>query len=162
MSLNTLKSICYSSFNAIVSYVLHFWGKSRHNFKVSRIQIRIIRVMLGCKQRVSCRNLIKKLKILPLASQYVLFLMLVVVNNTNLFTLNSQHYATSTRQPNKFYQPMTSFTTYQNEYTTWVWRYSTVFLSPWRKYPVMLENLKFAYKIFTYKFFLIHRWIFSL
>ena len=130
MSLNTLKTIYYSSFNAIVSYGLPFWGNTRHNFKVFRIQIRIIKVMLGCKQRVSSRNLFKKLKILLLASQYILLLMLFVVNNTNLFTLNSEHYATSTRQRNNFYQPMTSFTTNQKKYTTWVSRYSTVFLSP--------------------------------
>ena len=86
--------------------------------------------MLGCKQRVSCRNLFKKLKTLPLASQYIHLLMLFIVNNTNLFTLNTEHYATSTRQLNNFYQPMTSFTTYEREYTTWVSRYSKVFLSP--------------------------------
>ena len=144
MSVNTLKTVYYSSFNAIVSYGLPFWGKSRHNFKVFRFKIRIIRVMLGCKQRVSCKNLFKKLKILPLLSQYILLLMLFVVNNTNLFTLNSEHYATSTRQLNNFYQSMTIFNTYQKEYTTWVSRYSTVFLSPSRKNPVMLENLKFV------------------
>ena len=112
MSLNTLKTIYYSSFNAIISYGLPFWGNSLHTIKVFRIQKRIIRIMLGCKQRVSCRNLFKRLKILPLASQYILSLMLFVVKSKNLFMLNSEHHATCTRQLNNFYQPMTTFTTY--------------------------------------------------
>jgi len=69
--------------------------------------------MLGCKQRVSCRNLFRRSKILPLASQYTLLLMLFVVKNKNLFTLNSEHHDTSTRQLNILYQPMTTMTTYQ-------------------------------------------------
>src|SRR5215510_15792023 len=113
MSLNTLKTIYYSSFNAIISYGLPFWGNSPHTIKVFRIQKRIIRIMLGCKQRVSCRNFFRRLKILPLASQYILLLMLFVVKSKNLFTLNSEHYATSKRQLNNFYQPRSTFATYQ-------------------------------------------------
>jgi hypothetical protein len=77
------------------------------------IRKRIIRIMLCCKQRVSCRNLFRRLKILLLASQYILSLMLFVVKGKNLLILNTEHYATSTRQLNNFYQPMTTLTTYQ-------------------------------------------------
>ena len=38
MSLNTLKTINYSYFNAIVSYVLPFWGNSPHAIKILRMQ----------------------------------------------------------------------------------------------------------------------------
>ena len=96
MSLNTLKTIYYFCFNAIISYGLPFWGNSPHTIKVFRIQKRIIRIILGCKQRVSCRNLFRRLKILPLASQYKLSLMLFIVKNKNLFTLNSEHHDTCT------------------------------------------------------------------
>jgi exonuclease III len=113
MSLNTLKTIYYSCFNAIISYGLPFWGNSPDAIKVFRIQKRIIRIMLGCKQRVSCRNLFRRLKILPLASQYILSLMLFVVKNKNLFTLNSEHHDTSTRQRHNLYQPISTMTTYQ-------------------------------------------------
>jgi hypothetical protein len=113
MSLNTLKTIYYSSFNAILSYGLIFWGNSPHTIKVFRLQKRIIRIMLGYKQRVLCRELFKRLNILPLASQYTLLLMIFVIQNKNLFTLNSDHYEISTRQLNNFYQPMTTFTIYQ-------------------------------------------------
>jgi len=40
--------------------------------------------MEGCGNRVSCTNLFKKLQILPLTSQYMLYLLMFVVQN-NLF-----------------------------------------------------------------------------
>jgi hypothetical protein len=54
------------------------------------MQKKIIRIMTGCNSRVPCRNLVRKLEILPLAAQYILLLMLFVVNNKNLFILSSE------------------------------------------------------------------------
>jgi hypothetical protein len=84
-----------------------------HTIKVFRMQKRIVRIMIGCAQRVSCRKLFRQLRILPLASQYILSLMLFTIKNKNLFTLNSEHHATNTRQLHNFYQPTTTLTTYQ-------------------------------------------------
>jgi hypothetical protein len=41
--------------------------------------------------------------------------MLFVVENKDLFTLNSEIYTKSTRQINNFYQPTTNYTLYQKE-----------------------------------------------
>jgi hypothetical protein len=46
--------------------------------------------MLGCRRRDSCRNLFRKLKILPLASQNILSLMLFMVKNRSEFVENSE------------------------------------------------------------------------
>jgi hypothetical protein len=54
--------------------------------------------MMGCRSGVSCRNLFNRLEILPLASQYILSLMLFVVSNKNLYNLNSGKHNTRTRQ----------------------------------------------------------------
>ena len=89
-----------------------FGGNSPHTIKVYRLQKRIIRIMLGYKQ-TTCRELFKRLNILPLASRYILLHMIFVIQNKNLFTLNSDHYEISTRQLNSFYQPMTTFIIYQ-------------------------------------------------
>jgi len=70
--------------------------------------------MMGNTNRVSFRNLFIWLEILPFASQYILLLMLFVVNNKNLFTLNSENHTKGTRQNNNFYQPITNLTVYQN------------------------------------------------
>ena len=72
------------------------------------MQKRIIRIMLGCKSRVSCGNLFRTLEILPFVSQYILSLMLFVVKNKHLFILNSENRTKSTRQFNNFYQPITN------------------------------------------------------
>ena len=110
MSVNTLKTIFYSYFNVIVSYGLPYWGNSPHCIKIFRMQKRIIRIMIGCKNRISCRNLFRRLEILPFVSQYILSLMLFVVKNKNLFILNSENHTKSTRQFNNFYQPITNLT----------------------------------------------------
>jgi len=53
-----------------------------------------IHILEGCGNRVSCRNLFKKLQILPLASQYMLSLLIFVVQNKNLFMTNNEKITT--------------------------------------------------------------------
>jgi hypothetical protein len=113
MSLSTLKTIYYSYFNTIISYSLPFWGNSPHSTKIFIMQKRIIRIMIGCKSKVSCRNLFRRLEIPPFVSQYILSLMLFVVKNKNFFSLNSENHTKITRQFNHFYQPITNLTIHQ-------------------------------------------------
>jgi hypothetical protein len=113
MSPNTLKTVYYSYFNAIMSYGLTFWGNSPHAIKVFRMQKRIVRIMIGCKNRVSCSNLFRRLEILPFISQYILSLMLFVIKNNFFFTLNLENHTKSTRQLNNRYQPVTNYTIHQ-------------------------------------------------
>jgi len=46
---------------------------------------------------VSCWELFRRLNILPLCSQYILSLLLFVVKNINMFTLNSTVHSINTR-----------------------------------------------------------------
>ena len=105
ISPKTLKTIYYSYFNAIIGYGLPFGGNSPHAIKIFRIQKRTLRLMMGCKNRVSCRNLFRRLEILPFVSHYILLLMIFVVKNKNHFTLYSENYTKSTRQFNNFISP---------------------------------------------------------
>jgi hypothetical protein len=104
-----MKTIYYSYFNSVTSYSLPFWGNSKKKKKIFRIQKKIIRIMVGCRSRTSCRNLFRKLEILPLASQYISSLLLFVVNNINLFLFNSDNSTKTTRQSINLYQPLTNF-----------------------------------------------------
>src|SRR5215510_8062302 len=113
MSLNTLKTVYYYCFNSIISYGLLFWENSPHSLKIFRLQKKIIRIMMVCGSRTSCRNLFRKLKILPLASQYIYLLMLFVVKNSNYFMSNSDNRSKSTRQSLNFYQPNTNLSLFQ-------------------------------------------------
>jgi len=69
--------------------------------------------MEGCGNRVSYRNFFKKLQILPLASQYILSLLMFVVQNKNLFLANNKNHNLDTRQRNNLYLPQANLTTYQ-------------------------------------------------
>jgi hypothetical protein len=68
--------------------------------------------MEGCG-RVSCRNLFKKLEILPLTSQYVLSLLTFVVQNKNFFLTNNKNHDIDTRQRNYLYHHQANLTIYQ-------------------------------------------------
>ena len=81
MSAPSLKVIYYAFFHSVMSYGIIFWGNSSHSSIIFRTQIKEIRIMEGCVNRVACRNLFKKLQILPLASQYMLSLLMFVVQN---------------------------------------------------------------------------------
>jgi len=69
--------------------------------------------MEGCGNRVSCRNLLKKLQILPLTSQYKLSLLIFVVQNKNFFLTNTDNHNIDTRQRNNLYLPQANLTIYQ-------------------------------------------------
>jgi len=62
-----------------MSYGIIFWGNSLHSSVISRMQKRVIRIILRCGYRESCRELFKELKILPLSSQYIFSLLLFIV-----------------------------------------------------------------------------------
>jgi len=69
--------------------------------------------MEGCGNRVSCRKLFKKLQILPLTSQYVLCLIMFVVQNQNLFLTKYENHNLDTRQRNNLYLPQANLIIYQ-------------------------------------------------
>ena len=69
--------------------------------------------MEGCGNRVLCRNLFKKLQILPLTSQYMLSLLIFAVQNKNLFLKNNRNHNLDTGQINSSYRPQENLTIYQ-------------------------------------------------
>jgi hypothetical protein len=115
MSQETLKMVYYAYFHSIVNYGLIFWGNSSHSVKMFKLQKNIIRIITGCRSRCSCRDLIKNLKILPLQSQYILSLFLLVFKDENKFLLNSNIYNMNTRQKYKYHLPSSSLSLYQKE-----------------------------------------------
>jgi hypothetical protein len=64
-------------------------------------------------ESASRRNIFKKLQILPLTSQYMLSLLMFVVQNKNLFLTNNENHNLDTRQRNNLYLPQTNLTIYQ-------------------------------------------------
>jgi hypothetical protein len=108
-----LKSVYYSHFHSLITYGIIFWGNSSHNIHVLRLQKRVIRIITGSRPRDSCRQLFKKLGILPLTSQYILPLLLFIVKNKALFQWNSEVHSINTRYKSNLHQPIVNLTTYK-------------------------------------------------
>jgi hypothetical protein len=68
--------------------------------------------MEGCVNRVSCRNLYKRLQILPWTSQDMLFFLMFVVQNKNLFLTKNENHNLDTRQRNNLYFPQANLNIY--------------------------------------------------
>ena len=66
-----------SYFHSIMTYGIIFWGNSRHSNVIFRLHKRVIRIITGIRNRDSCREHFRTLKILPLQSQYILSLLLL-------------------------------------------------------------------------------------
>jgi len=113
LSLDSLKMVYYSYFHSVMTYGLIFWGNSHHSNIIFRLQKRIIRIIVGIRGRDSCREHFKKLKILTLQPQYVLSLLLFVINNGDYFKMNSEMHNISTRNKSNLHLPISNLSVYR-------------------------------------------------
>ena len=60
-------------------------------------------------------KILKKLQNLHLTSQYMLSLLMLVVQNKNLFSTSIENHNIDTRQRNNLYPPQANLTIYQKE-----------------------------------------------
>ena len=107
--------IYYASFHSVMSCGIIFWGNSSHTSIMFRILKKSIRIVEGCGNRVLCRNLFKKLQILHLTSQYMLSLLMFVVQNKNLFLTNSENHNLDTGQRNNLHLPQANSIIYRKK-----------------------------------------------
>jgi len=68
---------------------------------------------MNVRNRGSCRQLFKNLKILPLNSQCIFFLLLVVAKNRDLYELNSEIHNINTTFSSDLHTPTANLTTFQ-------------------------------------------------
>jgi hypothetical protein len=90
MAQGTLRLIYFSYFHSVMTYGLVFWDNSPHSIHIFRLQKRAIRIITNSGSRESCRELFKKMEILPLLSQFIFSLLLFIVNNKDQFRSNSE------------------------------------------------------------------------
>jgi len=113
LSLDYLKLIYYSYFHSILTYRIILWGNTPHCNVIFRMQKRIVRIMVGVRNRDSCREYCKRLKILPLQSQYLLSLLLFVAENIDHFRINSEIHGFNTKSKSNLHLPPSKLTVYQ-------------------------------------------------
>ena len=98
--------------HSIITYGIIIWGNSPHSTHIFKIQKRIIRIMTISRGRDSCRQLFKRLEILPLKSQYKLSALLFVVKNKDLFTKNQEIHNINTRCNINLHPPVCNLTVF--------------------------------------------------
>jgi hypothetical protein len=89
-------------------YGIIFWGNSTDSKQVFYIQKKIIRIMASTKRRDSCREFFKKFNILPLASEFLLSLLSLLVDNIEKCKIKSDIRNISTRYRYNLHVPNTN------------------------------------------------------
>jgi hypothetical protein len=105
MLIETLRIVYYYYFHSLMTYGLTFWGNSSYSLEILRIQMRIIRIMCSLRPTDSCRNTFKVPRILPLQSQYIFSLLLLVIDHKDLYQTTSQIHGINTKCKLDFYYP---------------------------------------------------------
>ena len=78
-----------------------------------KMQKRVIRIMAGVGPRSLCRNLFRKLNILPVVCQYILSLTLFIVDNQESYPTNAYVRGIETRNRNHLHLPSVSLSCVQ-------------------------------------------------
>ena len=97
--------IYFSYFHTIIRYGIIFWGNSTNSCRVFKLQKRVLRIMPGTGLMASCRGLFKKLEILPVPCQYILSLMLFIIDNPNNFRTGLEMHGLYTGSRNHLFTP---------------------------------------------------------
>jgi hypothetical protein len=111
--LKTLIMICCAYFHSLMNYGIIFWGHSPYSIHIFRLQKKVIRIITSTRNRESCRNMFKNLKILPLQSQYIYSILSFVIGNMDQFTRNFTIHNQKTRQNMDLHLPSSKLTVYQ-------------------------------------------------
>ena len=113
LSQDILLMIYFAYFHSIMSYGIIFWGNSSYAIKIFKLQKRIIRIITGVKNRDSCRELFKNLKILTLVSQYIFSVVSFIIDNPEEYICNYSIHKRNTRQGSNLHQSTVSLSLYQ-------------------------------------------------
>jgi hypothetical protein len=152
MTEGILKMIYYSYVHSIMTYGIIFWGNSPHSTHIFKIQKRIIQIMTKSRRRDSCRQLFKRLEILPLKSQYIFSTLLFEAKNKDLFITNQEIHNINTRCNTYLHPPICNLMEFQKG----------VYFSGIKLYnhlPLNLKNLSKEIKLFKpalKRFLLLH------
>jgi hypothetical protein len=105
--------VYFAYVHSVMSYGIIFWGNQPQSERVFKIQKRVIRIITNSRARDSYRDLLKKLEILPLYSQYIFFFFLFVIKNKHLFSTNYDIHSVHTRFKTNFHPPIVNLTKFQ-------------------------------------------------
>jgi hypothetical protein len=85
------------------SFFIPFSLSYAHTSVIFKMQKRVIKTIIRHGYGETWRELFKELKILPLSSQYIFYLLLFIVNNRDYFVLNNVCHNNNTTQTNNLH-----------------------------------------------------------
>jgi hypothetical protein len=109
----TLSAVYFSYIHSILSYDIIFWANCSESNKIFKLQKRAIRIITRSKNKALCRELFKKLNILPLYSLYMLSISIHVAQNKHLYVTSQEIHNIDTRYKTNFHPPISNTTNYQ-------------------------------------------------
>jgi hypothetical protein len=77
--------------------------------KVCKLEKKTVRIMVGVKPQNSCRELFKRLQILPLPCEHIFSLLNFIINNQEHFAVHS----VNTRNKHHLHRPVANLTFFQ-------------------------------------------------
>jgi len=111
MSVDVLRSAYFLYVLSIISYEIIFWGNLSHSEEISKIQKRIIRIIMNSSKIASCHQPFKELNILPIQSKYIASIILFGTKNKDQFL---RVHKKNTSQTFNLYAPTAYLAVYQN------------------------------------------------
>ena len=105
MSQETIRMVYFAYVHSVMSYGIIFGGNQPHSEEIFKIKKRVITIITNSRARDSCRELFKKLEILPLYSQYI--------KNKHLFSTNYQIHSVHTRFKTNLHPYIANLTKFQ-------------------------------------------------
>jgi hypothetical protein len=115
LSEGTLRTVyfSYTSIYSILSYGIIFWANCSDSNKIFKRQKRAIRIITLSKNKESCREIFKKLNILPLYSQYILSILIHIIQNKHCYVTNQEIHNIGTRYETSLHPPISNTNKYQ-------------------------------------------------
>jgi len=96
-----------------MSYGIILGGNQPYSEKIFKIQRRVFRIITNSRMRDSCRELLKKLEILPIYFQYIFTLSIFVIKNKQLFYTDNRIHSIRTRFKTNLRPPTANLTKFQ-------------------------------------------------
>ena len=129
MSLETLRMVYFAYIHSIISYGIIFGGNQLYSDKIFKIQKRVIRIITSSRTRDACKELLKKLEILPLHSQYIYSISIFVIKS-NIYFIQTIRSTVSTQdlKPTHIH-PQLIYQSFKRECTTRQLKFLTTFLT---------------------------------
>src|SRR3978361_34601 len=103
LHIDQLRMLYHAQVGSRLRYAIIHWGNSSPATDVFIRQKRVVRSLLGLRSLESCRHAFKSLRILTLASLYILEVSLYIFKHKHSFIRNRDIYGINTRGKNDFH-----------------------------------------------------------